>query len=64
MKKTIRIIFVISSLFTIISTVFTVGYVLYALNGVKAPHIEELKNKKYSKIYDKNNNIIESIGKD
>ena len=64
MKKTIRIIFVISSLFTIVSTVFTAGYVLYALNGVRMPHIEELKNKKYSKIYDKNNNIIESIGKD
>ena len=64
MKKLIKIIFTISSVFTIISTIFTVGYVFYSLNGVKLGQIDELKNTSYSTIYDKNKQLVETIGKD
>lgn len=64
MKKIFKIIFTISSIFTIISTVFTIGYVCYALDGVRLAKIEKLTNPSFSKIYDKNKQLVEVIGKD
>ena len=64
MKKIIKIIFTVSSIFTIVSTIFTIGYVFYSLNGVKLSEIAKLKNESYSKIYDHNHSVVEVIGKD
>ena len=64
MKKIIKIIFTVSSIFTIVSTIFTIGYVFYSLDGVKLSEISKLKNESYSKIYDHNLSVVEVIGKD
>ncbi|MCH5171317.1 MAG: transglycosylase domain-containing protein [Erysipelotrichales bacterium] len=64
MKKIIKIIFTVSSIFTIVSTIFTIGYVFYSLDGVKLNEISKLKNESYSKIYDHNRSVVEVIGKD
>lgn len=64
MKKIFKIIFTISSIFTIVSSIFMIGYVFYSLEGVKLSKIDELKNESYSKIYDHNRAIVEVIGKD
>lgn len=64
MKKIFKTIITISSIFTIIMTSVTIGYVCYALNGVKVRSIEKLKSPTFSTIYDKNKTLIEVIGKD
>ena len=64
MKKIFKIIFTISSIITILSTVVTVGYVFYSLSGVKLSGISKLKNESYSRIYDRNNSVVEVIGQD